>query len=92
MAVPTARHKSKKIKFRKYSFALSDREKRRYDRVCAYEKIGFRQLVKKALREYNKTVDLPEEILSDENQLDLFEQRDLFGNPVRKIKSSASLS
>lgn len=83
MAKPSAKRKPK-IKFRKYSFALSDREKRRYDRVCAYEKIGFKQLVKKALREYYKTVDLPEEDFPDENQLDLFEPRDLFGDPLRK--------
>ena len=59
---------------------------RRYDRLCAYQKIGFKRLVKKALREYYRTSGLqdPEPVL--ENQLDLFEPVDLFGQPIRKRK------
>lgn len=76
----------RKARFRQYSFALSDKEKQRYDRLCAYQKIGFKRLVKKALREYYRTSGLqdPEPVL--ENQLDLFEPVDLFGQPIRKRK------
>lgn len=75
---------NQKVKFRRYTFALSDKEKMRYNRLCAYEKIGFKQLIKKALREYYKNADLPVEPPQDENQLNLFDSVDLFGNPVRR--------
>lgn len=73
-----------KVRFRRYTFALSDAEKQRYNRLCEYEKIGFKQLVKKALREYYKNADLPDVPPEDENQLNLFDSVDLFGNPIRK--------
>lgn len=73
-------------RFCKYSFSLSDKEKSRYDRLCAHQKIGFKQLVKKALREYYRNADLQEPEPELENQLDLFEPTDLFGHPIRKRK------
>ena len=73
-----------KVKFRRYTFALSDTEKQRYNRLCEYEKLGFKQLIKKVLREYYKNADLPDIPLEDENQLNLFDSVDLFGNPIRR--------
>lgn len=77
----------KKIKFRRYTFSIADSEKHRYDRLCAYLGIGFRQLTKKALREYYREMEAelpPENAASNENQLDLFEPVDLFGEPLRR--------
>ncbi|MCM1041189.1 MAG: hypothetical protein NC396_02000 [Bacteroides sp.] len=79
-----SRKAKKKLRFRQYSFRISDTEKARYDRLCAYEHIGFRQLVKKALREYYKNADLEDIDTQLENQLDLFGPVDLFGQPVQK--------
>lgn len=84
MAAPKRR--KPKIKFRKYSFSLSDKEKSRYDRLCAHQNIGFKMLIKKALREYYRNAGLQEPEPELENQLDLFEPTDLFGQPIRKRK------
>lgn len=73
----------KKAKFRSYTFRISDTEKKRYDRLCAYEHIGFKQLVKKSLREYYKQAGIEDLNEEDENQLDLFGGTDLFGHPLR---------
>ncbi len=76
----------KKTKFRQYAFRISDTEKARYDRLCAYEHLGFKQLIKKALREYYKQADLEDLEAEIENQLDLFGPVDLFGHPVKEKK------
>lgn len=76
------KRKSRKKKFYHFHFALSDKEKHRYERLCLYEKTGFKRLVKKALKFYYEQAglhDLPAEL---ENQLDLFSPTDLFGHPV----------
>lgn len=79
-------HEKPKRKFKRITFALSERECGRYARLCAYEKISFKQLIKKSLREYYKNTDMSgwEEVL--DNQLDLFGAFDLFGNPVKEKK------
>lgn len=76
----------KKVKFRSYTFRISDTEKKRYDHLCAYEHIGFKQLIKKSLREYYRQADIEELHEEDENQLDLFGGTDLFGHPIRSKK------
>lgn len=78
-----ARKTKKKVKFRQYSFRISDTEKARYDRLCAYEHIGFKQLVKKSLRAYYQQADLEDLDTLPENQLDLFGPVDLFGQPIK---------
>lgn len=78
-----AQKAKKKVRFRLYSFRISDTEKARYDRLCAYEHIGFKQLVKKALRAYYQQADLEDLDTQLENQLDLFGPVDLFGQPVK---------
>lgn len=85
-----ARKAKKKVRFRQYSFRISDTEKARYDRLCAYEHIGFRQLIKKSLREYYKNTDITDEDSHLENQLDLFGPVDLFGQPVRPNRRKKS--
>lgn len=87
--MPTRKKKAKvvkKPKFRQYTFRISDTEKARYDRLCIYEKIGFKQLVKKALRNYYEQADLQDLNEEVENQLDLFGPVDLFGQPVKEKK------
>lgn len=78
-----AKKAKKKVRFRQYSFRISDTEKARYDRLCAYEHIGFKQLIKKSLREYYRQADLEDLDPQDENQLDLFGPVDLFGQPIK---------
>lgn len=78
--------KKNKKKFYRFHFALSDKEKLRYERLCRYEKTGFKRLVKKALKLYYEQADLHDLPMELENQLDLFSSTDLFGNSIPKKK------
>lgn len=78
--------KKNKKKFYRFHFALSDKEKLRYERLCRYEKTGFKRLVKKALKLYYEQSELHDLPMELENQLDLFSPTDLFGHPIPKRK------
>lgn len=81
-----ARNKPQR-KFHRFEFALTDKEKQRYERLCRHEKTGFKRMVKKALKAYYEQSDLEDLPAEAENQLDLFCARDLFGEPVPKNKA-----
>lgn len=71
-----------KRKSRKVCFSISEHDYKKYSRLCQYEGIRFKQLIKKSLREYLERSDMRSWEEVPENQLDIFTQIDLFGQPV----------
>lgn len=82
----------KKHKFQKITFSISEKDFRKYSRLSLYEGIGFRQLIKKALKEYYSNTDMNQWEETLDNQLDLFDPVDLFGEPIRKPLPSGKKS
>lgn len=73
---------AKKRKSHKVCFSISEHDYKKYSRLCQYEGIHFKQLIKKALREYFEQSDMRSWEEVPEDQLDIFTQIDLFGQPV----------
>lgn len=68
-------NKKKKIKYRKFAFKLSEKQKSIIDRFCKAKKISHNKMIKSAIKDYiRKFADsLPEEEYIGENQLKLFD-------------------
>ena len=70
--------KKKKIKYKKFAFKLSEKQKVIIDKFCKAKKISPNKMIKSAIRDcISKFADsLPEEDFISENQLSLFEVED----------------
>jgi hypothetical protein len=68
-------NKKKKIKYKKFAFKLSEKQKSIIDRFCRAKKISHNKMIKSAIKDYiRKFADsLPEEDFISENQLTLFD-------------------
>jgi ribosomal protein S20 len=68
-------NKKKKIKYKKFAFKLSEKQKSIIDRFCRAKKISHNKMIKSAIKDYiRKFADsLPEEEYIGENQLKLFD-------------------
>jgi hypothetical protein len=67
--------KRKKVRYRKYEFKLSDKQKKFIDHFCRIKRISANKLIKMAIRDYiirNQAL-LPEDDYVTENQLMLFD-------------------
>ena len=67
--------KKKKIKYKKFAFKLSEKQKSIIDRFCRAKKVSHNKMIKSAIKDYiRKFADsLPEEDFISENQLSLFD-------------------
>lgn len=70
-----AKKKAKKIKYKTYSFKLSEKQKKIIDKFCTVKKTSPNKLFKQAIKQYlaNYVASLPEEDEILENQLQLFD-------------------
>lgn len=68
-------NKKRKIKYKKFAFKLSEKQKSIIDRFCRAKKVSHNKMIKTAIKEYiRKFADsLPEEDYISENQLKLFD-------------------
>ena len=75
--MPAHKSKKKKVKFRRFEFKLSDKQRKIIDRFCHAKKTSPNKMIKTAIREYiSRYADtLPEDFIS-ENQLSLFDVDD----------------
>ncbi len=62
------------IKYRKISFKISDKEKKKIDNYCRIYKTTPNKIFKKSIREYIEKNGKEPIIFEDENQLTLFEE------------------
>ncbi|MEI6124148.1 MAG: hypothetical protein WCQ95_11045 [Bacteroidota bacterium] len=67
--------KKKKIKYKKFEFKLSVKQKNIIDKFCRAKKVSPNKMIKSAIKDYiRKFADsLPEEDFISENQLCLFD-------------------
>lgn len=67
--------KKRKIKYKKFEFKLSEKQKRLIDKFCRAKKVSPNKMIKSAIKDYiRKFADsLPEEDYISENQLLLFD-------------------
>ena len=79
MVADKKKKKIKKIKYRKVSFKLSDKQKKVIDRYCKLKKTTPTRMMKAAIKDYllRSNASLPEEDYISENQLKLFDDDDL---------------
>lgn len=77
MAVPKKK-KIKKIKYKKFEFKLSEKQKKIIDKFCHAKKVSPNKMIKTAIRDYisKYASSLPEEDYIGENQLQLFDVED----------------
>jgi hypothetical protein len=66
--------KKRKIRYKKFEFKLSEKQKKLIDKFCRAKKVSPNKMIKTAIRDYiRKFADsLPEEDYISENQLQLF--------------------
>lgn len=64
--------RKKKKNFHSYTFAISDKERKVYEKFCCSENISFNRLIKLSLRHYAKTCILSKDEDVSQNQLNLF--------------------
>ena len=84
MAAPKKK-KKRKIKYKKFEFKLSEKQKKIIDKFCRAKKVSPNKMIKTAIRDYiSKFADsLPEEDYISENQLQLFdveEEQEIFNS------------
>jgi hypothetical protein len=82
--------KKRKIKYKKFEFKLSEKQKKIIDKFCRARKVSPNKMIKAAIRDYIiKFADsLPEEDYISENQLQLFdveEDQETF-NQLEKVE------
>jgi len=75
--------KKKRIRYKKFEFKLSEKQKKIIDKFCHAKKVSPNKMIKSAIRDYiSKFADsLPEEDYISENQLQLFdveEEQEIF--------------
>ncbi|HOV11047.1 MAG TPA: hypothetical protein PLL90_04725 [Bacteroidales bacterium] len=85
MAAPQKKKKKRKIRYKKFEFKLSEKQKSIIDKFCHAKKTSPNKMIKTAIRDYiSKFADsLPEEDYISENQLQLFdveEEQELFNS------------
>jgi hypothetical protein len=70
--------KKRKIRYKKFAFKLSDKQKSIIDKFCKAKKISHNKMIKSAIKDYiRKFADsLPEDDCISENQLSLFDVED----------------
>lgn len=78
--------KKRKIKYKKFEFKLSEKQKGLIDKFCHAKKVSPNKMIKTAIRDYISKFagSLPEEDYISENQLKLFdveEAPDIFNQP-----------
>jgi len=73
--VALKKKKKRKIKYKKFEFKLSEKQKKIIDKFCRARKVSPNKMIKTAIRDYIvKFADsLPEEDYISENQLQLFD-------------------
>jgi hypothetical protein len=69
------RKKIKKVKYKTYSFKLSEKQKKIIDKFCKVKKTSPNKLFKQAIKTYlaNYIATMPEDDYITENQLQLFD-------------------
>ncbi|HNW90114.1 MAG TPA: hypothetical protein PKN48_10660 [Bacteroidales bacterium] len=94
MAIPKKKRK-RKIKYKKFEFKLSEKQKKLIDKFCHAKKVSPNKMIKTAIRDYiSKFADsLPEEDYISENQLKLFdveEEQEMFtsAEPEEEFKDT----
>ena len=78
--------KKRKIKYKKFEFKLSEKQKKIIDKFCHAKKVSPNKMMKTAIRDYITRFagSLPEEDYISENQLKLFdveEEQELYEKP-----------
>jgi hypothetical protein len=78
--------KKRKIRYKKFEFKLSEKQKRLIDKFCRARKVSPNKMIKTAIRDYiSKFADsLPVEDYISENQLQLFdveEDQEIYNQP-----------
>ncbi|MHC1707658.1 MAG: hypothetical protein AB9842_09065 [Bacteroidales bacterium] len=75
MAVEKRKKKVKKIKYRKVSFKLTDKQKKVIERFCRLKRTTPTRMMKAAIKDYliRHAASMPEEDYISENQLKLFD-------------------
>lgn len=70
--------KKKKIKYKKFEFKISEKQKIIIDKFCRVKKTSPNKMIKAAIRDYIRkfAASLPEEEYISENQLRLFDEED----------------
>jgi len=82
--------KKRKIRYKKFEFKLSEKQKRIIDKFCHAKKISPNKMIKSAIKDYISKFagSLPEEDYISENQLQLFdveEDQELF-SPSEQVE------
>jgi hypothetical protein len=88
--------KKRKIKYKKFEFKLSEKQKRIIDKFCHAKKLSPNKVIKSAIRDYiSKFADsMPEEDYISENQLRLFdveEEQEKYNDPESEDKFKETL-
>lgn len=87
-----ATKKKKKVRYKKYIFKLSFKQKELIDKFCRINKTTPNKLIRKAIKEFlSRNVSINDDYYISENQLSIFDEIDEEYDEEEKVEISNGL-